>query len=187
MADDRPDDNVLTPREEQHWLRSTAVWSVLGGVATIITAITAVLAVYLGLAQINTARELQAADNAYQSWNLLNQATLDNPDLACADTDEKFTKLMSTPDPKSAMGNTYRERYTAYGYMVITTSEQILRMAPDDEHWKFLISERIKCTAPAIRYLQRQGTYEKRYSCALRRVIAGALNQPAPTCTKDEK
>jgi hypothetical protein len=187
VAEDRPDDDVLTAKEEQSWLRSTALWSVLGGVATIITAITAVLAVYLGLAQIKTARELQAADNAYQSWNALNQATLDNPDLACADTEEKFAKLMSTPDPKSAMGNTYRERYTAYGYMVITTSEQILRMAPDDPHWKFLISERIKCTAPAIRYLQREGTYEKRYSCGLRRVIAGALNQPAPTCLKDEK
>lgn len=187
MAGDRPDDDVLTQREEQHWLRSTAVWSVLGGVATIVTAVTAVLAVYLGLAQIRTARELQAADNAYQSWNALNQATLDNPDLACPNTDEKFQKLMSTPDPKSATGATYQDRYTAYGYLMITTSEQILRMAPDDERWKFLIAERIKCNAPAIRYLQREGTYEKRYSCGLRRVIAGALNQPAPACLKDEK
>lgn len=187
MTAENPDDDVLTPKEEQSWLRSTALWSILGGVATIITAVTAVIAVYLGLAQIRTARELQAADNAYQSWNALNQAMLDNPDLACVETDEQFQKLMQSPDPKSNLGNTYRQRYTAYGYLVTTTSEQILRMAPNDEHWKFLIAERMKCAAPAIRYIQREGTYEKRYSCGLRRVIAGALNQPAPTCMKDEK
>jgi len=60
-------------------------------------------------------------------------------------------------------------------------------MAPKDPYWRFRISERIRCNGPAIRFLQRQGTYEQRYSCRLRHVIAETLGQPAPACdeTKD--
>ena len=32
--------------------------------------------------------------------------------------------------------------------------------------------------------LQREGTYNRRYSCRLRRLISEALNQPAPTCAE---
>ncbi|MFZ5670449.1 MAG: hypothetical protein ACOY4K_13225 [Pseudomonadota bacterium] len=173
---------IAAPAEERSWLRSTAIWSILGGAATIITAVTAVLAVYLGLDQIKAARQLQNMDSAYQSWNALNQVTLANPELACPNTEEKFARLMSTPDPMSKTGDTYQDRYTAYGYMLITTSEQILEMAPDDPRWEFLIAERIKCHAPAIRFLQKEGTYEKRYSCRLRQVIAEAFDQPVPAC-----
>ncbi len=178
---------IAAPAEERSWLRSTAIWSVFGGVATIITAVTAVLAVGLGLDQIKTARQLQNMDSAYQSWNALNQVTIGNPELACPNTDEKFARLMSTPDPASKTDDTYQDRYTAYGYMLITTSEQILDMAPDDPRWEFLIAERIKCHAPAIRFLQKEGTYERRYSCRLRQVIAGAFGQTEPACPRGER
>ena len=62
------------------------------------------------------------------------------------------------------------------------TSEQILQMAPNDPYWRFRISERLKCNAPAIRYLMSEGSYEKRYSCPLRRVIAETMKTPAPAC-----
>lgn len=189
MSDDADDHEleIAAPAEERSWLRSTAIWSVLGGVATIVTAVTAVLAVYLGLDQIKTARQLQNMDSAYQSWNALNQVTIANPELACPSTDEAFNRLMSTPDPASKTGGSYQDRYTAYGYMMITTSEQILEMAPGDPRWEFLIAERIRCHAPAIRFLQKEGTYEKRYSCRLRQVIAGALDQPVPACRGGER
>ncbi|MDQ0462990.1 hypothetical protein QO010_000738 [Caulobacter ginsengisoli] len=147
-----------------------------------ITAVTAVLAVYLGIDQLNTARQLQAMDSAYNSWNNLNQATLANPELACPNTEEAFQRLMTAKDPKSPIGGTYNDRYTAYGYMLATTSEQILEMAPGDKRWEFLIAERMRCNAPALRYIQKEGTYEKRYSCRLRRVIATALDQPPVAC-----
>lgn len=181
------DIEIAAPAEERSWLKSTAIWSVLGGVATIITAITAVLAVYLGLDQIRVARQLQVMDSTYASWNAFNQVTIANPELACPNTDKAFNTLMATPDPASKTGGTYQDRYTAYGYMLITTSEQILQMAPDDPRWEFLIEERIKCHAPAIRYLQKEGSYEKRYSCRLRQVIAQALDQPVPVCGKGER
>ncbi len=177
---------IAAPPEERSWARSTALWSVLGGIATIITAVTAVLAVYLGLDQIKVARQLQTMDSTYASWNVLNQVTIANPELACPNTEEAFRKLMATPDPASRTGGTYQDRYTAYGYMLITTSEQVLEMAPDNPRWEFLIEERIKCNAPAIRYLQKEGTYEKRYSCRLRQTIARALDQPVPVCPKGE-
>lgn len=178
---------IAAPAEERSWLRSTALWSILGGVATIITAVTAVLAVYVGLDQIKVARQVQVMDSTFASWNALNQVTIANPELACPSTEEAFNRLMATPDPASKTGGTYQDRYTAYGYMLITTSEQILEMAPDDPRWKFLIAERIKCHGPAIRFLQKEGTYERRYSCRLRQVIAGALDQPVPTCPKDAR
>lgn len=179
------DIEVSAPAEERSWLRSTALWSVLGGLATIVTAITAVLAVYVGIDQIKVARQVQVMDSTYASWNAFNQVTIANPELACPNTDKAFNTLMSTPDPASKTGGTYQDRYTAYSYMLITTSEQVLQMAPDDPRWEFLIAERIKCHAPAFRRLQTEGSYEKRYSCRLRGVIAGALDQPAPVCRKD--
>lgn len=181
------DIEIAAPKEERSWLRSTAIWSVLGGVATIVTAVTAVLAVYVGIDQIKVARQIQVMDSTYASWNTLNQVTIANPELACPSTDAAFNTLMSTPDPLSKTGGTYQDRYTAYGYMLITTSEQVLEMAPKDPRWEFLIAERIKCHAPAIRFLQKEGSYEKRYSCRLRRVIAGALEQPVPVCAKGER
>lgn len=180
--DDGTIDDGATPKEEAHWLRSTAVWSIIAGIATVITAVTAVMAVFVGFDQVHVARELQRADAAYQSWAALNAVTLENPDLACPDTDEKFNHLMTTRDPRSDTGATYQDRYTAYGYMQITTFEQILQMAPNDARWRFLIEERIKCHAPAIRYLMAEGTYERRYSCRLRHVIAEAMDKPAPAC-----
>ncbi|CAN1502469.1 hypothetical protein MCEMIH16_00540 [Caulobacteraceae bacterium] len=186
MADDANDVEIeiAAPKEERSWLRSTAIWSVLGGIATIITAVTAVLAVYVGLDQIKVARQVQVMDSTYASWNVFNQVTIANPELACPNTDKAFNTLMSTPDPASKTGGTYQDRYTAYGYMLITTSEQILEMAPKDPRWEFLIEERIRCHAPAIRFLQTEGSYEQRYSCRLRQVIAEALDQPAPVCGK---
>ena len=189
LADPNQDVDISLQAPPKTWrlvIGSIEFWALVGGVSAIITAITAVIAVFVGLDQLRTAREVQVMDSTYQSWNSLNQATLANPELACPNTDEKFRKLISSPDPRSTNGATYQDRYTAYGYMLITTSEQILQMAPEDKRWQFLIQERIKCNAPAIRYLMAEGTYEKRYSCRLRRVIAQALNQPAPNCKDDE-
>jgi hypothetical protein len=55
-------------------------------------------------------------------------------------------------------------------------------MAPNDPYWRFRMEERMRCNAPAIHYLQREGTYARRYSCALRRVIAESLVEPMPVC-----
>jgi len=175
------------PRTWRLVIGSVEFWALVGGVSALVTALTAVVGVGVGLYQLKTTRDVEVMDSTYQSWNALNQATLANPELACPDTDEKFRRLMSTADPHSANGGTYQDRYTAYGYMLITTSEQILQMAPGNERWAFLVKERIRCNAPAIRSLQADGSYEKRYSCRLRRVIADALNQPRPICPKDDE
>jgi hypothetical protein len=90
--------------------------------------------------------------------------------------------VSSTVDPKSPTGGAYRDRDTAYGNLMTTTAEQVLRMAPDDPYWRFRIAERIRCNAPAIRFLMKEGTYERRYSCPLRKVIAESLSQPPPRC-----
>lgn len=190
LADPKTDVDIALQAPPRTWrlvIGSIEFWALVGGVSAIITALTAVIAVGVGLYQLKLTREVTIMDSTYQSWSALNQATLANPELACPNTDEKFKKLLSTTDPRSVNGGTYQDRYTAYGYMLITTSEQILQMAPKDARWAFLIKERIKCNAPAIRYLQAEGTYEKRYSCRLRRVIADALNQPAPICRKDDE
>jgi hypothetical protein len=190
LADPDTDVGIALQAPPRTWrlvIGSIEFWALVGGVSAIVTALTAVIAVGVGIYQLKITREVTIMDSTYQSWNALNQATLTNPELACPNTDEKFRKLMSTTDPRSVNGETYQDRYTAYGYMLITTSEQILQMAPRDRRWAFLIKERIKCNAPAIRYLQAEGTYEKRYSCRLRRVIADALNQPAPICRKDDE
>lgn len=190
LADPNQDVDIALQAPPKTWrlvIGSIEFWALVGGVSAVVTALTAVIAVAIGIYQLKTTREVTIMDSTYQSWNALNQAALANPELACPNTEEKFKKLLSTTDPRSVNGGTYQDRYTAYGYMLITTSEQILQMAPGDERWAFLIKERIKCNAPAIRYLQAEGTYEKRYSCRLRRVIADALNQPRPICRKDDE
>jgi hypothetical protein len=171
-----------TAAEERSWLRSTAFWAVLGGISSLLTGLTTLAAVIVGIQQLRESRELSLQDAAYASWNELNQASLANPELNCPDTDAKLQKLLTTPDPKSAVGGTFQDRYSAYGNLVITTSEQVLQMAPKDPYWRFRITERIRCNGPAIRYLQREGSYEKRYSCSLRHVIAEVLRQAAPAC-----
>jgi hypothetical protein len=178
-----PDDQrPPTAAEERHWLRSTTFWAVLGGVSSLLTGITTVAVVVVGVQQLHESRELALADAAYASWNELSQASLANPELSCPCTDDKLAKLFSTVDPKSSTGDTYRARYTAYGNLMITTAEQVLQMAPDDPYWRFRIAERIRCNAPAIRFLMREGTYERRYSPALRAVISETLRQPAASC-----
>jgi hypothetical protein len=185
FSEPEPGDDATPPTaaEERSWLHSTAFWAVLGGISSLLTGLTTLGAVVVGIQQLRESRELSLQDAAYNSWNELNQASLANPELACPNTDAKLQKLLTTPDPKSATGGTYQERYTAYGNLVITTSEQVLQMAPRDPYWRFRIAESIRCNAPAIRYLQRQGTYEKRYSCGLRGVIAEVLSQPKPVCS----
>jgi hypothetical protein len=168
--------------EERSWLHSTAFWAVLGGLSSLLTGLTTIGAVVVGIQQLRESRELSLQNAAYASWNELNQADLANPELACPDTEAKLQKLLSTVDPKSSTGGTYQDRYAAYGNLMITTSEQVLQMAPQDPYWRFRIAERVRCNAPASRFLRRQGTYEKRYSCRFRRVIADALSEPPPKC-----
>jgi hypothetical protein len=171
-----------TAAEERSWLRSTAFWAVLGGFSSLLTGLFTLGAVIVGIQQLHESRELSLQDAAYASWNELNQASLANPELNCPDTDAKLQKLFATPDPRSATGGTFQDRYSAYGNLVITTSEQVLQMAPHDPYWRFRIAERIRCNAPAIRYLQREGSYDRRYSCRLRHVIAEVLRQQPPAC-----
>jgi len=172
-----------TPAEERSWMHSTAFWAVLGGFSSLLTALTTLGAVAVGLNQLKESRDLTLINAAYSSWNELSQATLANPEFACADTDAKFARLMTSPDTKSLTGGTYQDRYAAYGNLLITTSEQILEMAPDDRYWRFRIAERMRCNAPAIRSLMADGTYEKRYSCRLRGLIAEVMHTPAPACS----
>jgi hypothetical protein len=184
FAEPRPDpEEAPTAAEERSWLHSTAFWALLGGISSLLTGLTTLGAVIVGIEQLRESRELSLRDAAYASWNELTQASLANPELACPDTDAKLQKLLTTPDPRSATGGTFQDRYGAYGNLVITTSEQVLQMAPNDPYWRFRIEERIRCNAPAIRYLQRQGTYEKRYSCPLRQVIAHVLGSARPVCS----
>ena len=171
-----------TAAEERSWLRSTAFWAVLGGISSLLTGLTTLAAVIVGIEQLHESRELSLQDAAYASWNELNQASLANPEFACPNTDAKLQKLLSTVDPKSSTGGTYQDRYAIYGNLMITTSEQVLQMAPQDPYWRFRIADRVRCNAPAIRYLRRQGTYEKRYSCRFRIVIADVLGEAKPAC-----
>jgi len=183
FSDPDPENEAApTAAEERSWLRSTAFWAVLGGFSSLLTGLMTLGAVLVGLQQLRESREISLRDAAYASWNQLNQASLSNPEFNCPNTDAKLQKLFQTPDPRSATGGTFQDRYSAYGNLVITTSEQVLQMAPDDPYWRFRIAERISCNAPAIRYLQREGSYEKRYSCRLRRLIAEVLKQRPPAC-----
>jgi len=189
LSDPNTDVDISLQAPSKTWklvIGSIEFWALVGGVSAIVTAATAVIAVFVGLGQLKTTREVQVMDSTYQSWNALMQAGLANPELVCPNTDQKFAKLMSTADPRGVGGVTFQDRYAAYGTMMITTSEQVLQMAPDDPYWRFRIEERIRCNAPAIRHLMAEGTYEKRYSCRLRRVIAHALSQPQPVCKDDE-
>jgi hypothetical protein len=184
FADPTPEEEAAAPTvaEERSWLRSTAFWAVLGGVSSLLTGLTTLAAVIVGIQQLKESRELTLLDSAYASWNELNQATLANPEFACPDTPSKFNKLMTTSDPKSTTGGTFQARYAVYGNLLITTSEQVLRMAPRDPYWRFRIAERMRCNAPAIQFIRAQGDYEKRYSCALRRVISEALKEAPLAC-----
>lgn len=172
-----------TAAEERSWLHSTAFWAVLGGVSSLVTGLTTIAAVIVGIQQLKESRELSLQNVAYTSWSELIEASLASPEFACPDTDAKFLKLLTTPDPKSSTGGTYKDRYAAYGNLVITTSEQMLQMAPSDPYWRYRIEERIRCNAPAIKSLQRDGTYSKRYSCQLRGLISQVLKQAPPSCT----
>jgi hypothetical protein len=179
---DRANEAAPTAAEERSWLHSTAFWAVLGGLSSLLTGLTTIGAVIVGIQQLRESRELSLQNAAFASWNELNQASLANPEFACPNTEAKLQKLLTTVDPKSSTGDTYQDRYAVYGNLMITTSEQVLQMAPQDPYWRFRIAERIRCNAPAIRYLRRQGTYEKRYTCRFRGVIAEALSEPPPKC-----
>jgi len=185
MALEEPDnpDAPPTAAEERSWLRSTALWAVVGAASSLLTGLFTLGAVIVAAQQLQESRELALRDAAYASWNALNQASLDNPEFACPDTPEKFNKLMTTADPKSLTGGTYQDRYAIYGNLMITTFEQILQMAPNDPYWRFRIRDRLRCNAPAIRFLRQQGTYEQRYSCQLRQVIAEEMSEPAVSCS----
>jgi hypothetical protein len=126
FAEPTPEEDDAAPptaAEERSWLRSTAFWAVLGGLSSLLTGLTTIGAVVVGIQQLRESRELSLLDSAYTSWNELNQASLANPELACPDTDEKFQKLVTTADPKSATGGTYRDRYTAHGNLLIPSSD----------------------------------------------------------------
>lgn len=168
--------------KERSWLNSAAVWAIIGSASSVLTGLMTIGVVIVGIQQVQVSRELSIQSAAFTSWNELNEASLANPELACPNTDAKLQALLTTPDPKSALGGTYRDRYTAYGNLMITTFEQVMDMAPDDPYWRFRVAERVRCNAPAIRYLQRDGTYGRRYSCRLRQLIAGVLAQAPPTC-----
>src|SRR5580698_869241 len=86
-----------TAAEERSWLRSTAFWAVLGGISSLLTGLTTLVAVIVGIEQLHESRELSLQDAAYASWNELNQASLSNPELNCPDTDAKLQKLLTTP------------------------------------------------------------------------------------------
>lgn len=175
-----------TPAEQRSWMQWTELWVVLSGVSALITALTTLGAVIVGLNQLKEARELTLHDSAYASWNQLTAVAIEHPELACPNTDAKFAKLMGTTDPKLAAGGDIQVRYAAYGDLMITTSEQILQMAPHDPYWRFRIEEQLKCNAPAIRFLMQDGSYEARYSCRLRKVIAEAMKTPPPACADED-
>jgi hypothetical protein len=159
----------------------TELWVVLSGVSALITALTTLAAVIVGLNQLKEARELTLHDSAYASWNQLTVTAIEHPEFACPDTDAKFARLMA-PDPKPGGATVSHDQYFAYGNLMITTSEQILQMAPSDPYWRFRIEEQLRCNGPAIRFLMRDGSYEQRYSCRLRTVIAEAMKTAPPVC-----
>lgn len=172
-APDHPTETVATRAEPL---------VLIGAVASIVTTLTAVVAVFIALRQLDEQRTLTARSLAYETWTELQNASLENPDLTCPNTDEAFAKVMSSPDPRSELGGTMAARYTAYGLLVIRNSEELLALAPDDKQMEFVIRERMRCHAPALRFLKKDGTFDKRYSCGLRRLIADELAWPAPDC-----
>jgi hypothetical protein len=179
MADDTPKSQTEpSPAEQRSWMQWTELWVVLSGVSAVITALTTLGAVIVGLNQLKEARELTLHDSAYASWNQLTAVSIEHPELACPDTDAKFAALIGT-------GGADQARYAAYGNLMITTSEQILQMAPSDPYWRFRMREQLKCNAPAIRFLMRDGSYDRRYSCRLRKLIAETMKTPPPSCSDD--
>ena len=63
-----------TAAEERSWLHSTAFWAVLGGVSSLVTGLTTIAAVIVGIQQLSESRELSLQNAAYSSWNELNEA-----------------------------------------------------------------------------------------------------------------
>ena len=82
----------------------------LGGLSSLLTGLTTIAAVVVGIQQLRESRELSLQNAAYASWNELIQAGLANPELACPNTDAKLQKLLTTPDPRSTTGGTYRDQ-----------------------------------------------------------------------------
>lgn len=156
------------------WLLSVEFWALVGGISALVTAITAVGAVLIGFAQLNEQRVLQREQSAYEGFAQLQALGVEHPELACPSNDAAFGALMSQPVSEA--------RYGAFGELVINNSEQLLQMAPNDRRWEFLIRERMRCHAPAIRFLMRQGTFDRRYSCRLRQLIAEEMHTTRPTC-----
>src|SRR5580698_9963018 len=101
FSEPTPEEASATPTvaEERSWLRSTAFWAVLGGLSSLLTGLTTIAAVIVGIQQLRESRELSLQNAAYSSWNELNEASLANPELACPDTDVKLQKLLTSPDP----------------------------------------------------------------------------------------
>lgn len=160
------------------WLVSVEFWALVGGVSALVTAITAVAAVVVGFRQLGEARSISQEQAAYAGFSELQQIGVEHPELWCPNSDATFGALMSQPASAA--------RYSAYGNLVINNSEQLLRMAPGDRRWDFLVRERMRCHAPAIRFLMREGSYERRYSCRLRSLIAEEMRTPRPTCPAED-
>ena len=100
IADPDQDVDIALSAPARTWrlvIGSVEFWALVGGVSAIVTAITAVAAVFVGFDQLKIARDLQTMDSTYQSWNALNQATL----LAYGDATD-FDQL--TPYAQAAMG-----------------------------------------------------------------------------------
>ena len=160
------------------WLLSVEFWALVGGVSSLVTAVTAVGAVLIGFRQLGEARAISREQAAYEGFAQLAQIGIEHPEMVCPQTDQAFTALIGQPASSA--------RYTAYGHLVITNSEQLLRMAPDDPRWEYLIRERLRCHAPAIRFLMRDGTFERRYSCRLRTMVAEEMSTPRPICPAED-
>ena len=76
-ADPNPEKEAPpTAAEERHWLHSTAFWAVLGGLSSLLTGLTTIAAVVVGIQQLQESRELSLQNSAYASWNELSQASL---------------------------------------------------------------------------------------------------------------
>src|SRR5438552_15081072 len=92
LSDPNTDVDISLQAPPKTWrlvIGSIEFWALVGGVSAIVTAITAVIAVFVGLGQLKIARDLQVMDSTDQSWNALNQAGLAKPELVCPDTDRK--------------------------------------------------------------------------------------------------
>lgn len=171
-------DAVPESEARKWWLLSVEFWALIGGISALITAITTLAAVFVGFRQLGEARAISQEQAAYAGFSELQSIGVEHPELWCPNTDASFGALMAQPASAA--------RYSAYGNLVINNSEQLLRMGNDDGRWNFLIRERIRCHAPAIRYLMREGSYTARYSCRLRQLIAEEMRSPRPGCPAED-